>query len=433
MTTTATKKKGGAGAALSSLLGDMKLDKAAPQARIVEASTSECRLWAFADRPEDEAEHLVDVRESIREHGQIHPALARTCNDPSAPGIKYEIVVGNVRMQACAALGIPLRLEVKDIDDQAAYLIMIHENEKRKGISDYARSKNLAKSLENGLFESKKALSDKANIAPSTLTYHLAFASLPDYIVEALGNMRNISLQMGYRLSQAVKKLSNEEVMNLIPRIKDGDLSAAQLEAMLNPPKEPVKKTDNVVETFTSSRHEQGPELTGAEYPQSNAYDEKREDGSDHDSDYQGGPGENNTIHSSPQTKLLPENRKPKESATTQSHDTKISSVTTDSTQITETDLQRANAMHGRITDRISLLWGAKPGEVDTAPLSITIELHAQLTHYLIKNQDVLQKLMADLKEAAASCIELEAPLDLFDQPVKPMLDDEQVDWTETK
>lgn len=397
------KQSGGAGAALESLLGVTKLETATPQARIVEARTDECRMWKFADRTEDDPEHVSEIAESIKSKGQIQPAVARLCNDPDAPEIKYEIIVGNVRFQACKLLGMTLQLQLKNHDDRAANRVMFDENEKRKGISAYRRSLHLARCLSEGLYESKKELSAHLEISPSTLSYYLAFASLPETIVAALGNMKSIKLAMGYRIAQAVEKLSEEEVLALIPEIKAGNLSAAQLEAMVvNPvakaktnkdPKEPLQKTPGP-ELPEPDKVDQLPQVT----PGDSTMEPEENDGVSNDD----GSGSTEPSHTDSFTQPVintPTSSNAKAEVTAHPNNE-------------ESDLSRANHMNERISESLSV-------NIDrTKPEAVIVELGLEgpLYGYLLTTVDCGSALANHLKQCAADYLELEVPLNLFDE-----------------
>lgn len=438
MNTAAKKNKGGAGSVLESLLGTVTIEKAAPQARIAEVHSSQCRMWKFADRPDDEAEHIEDIMASIMESGQIHAAIARDINDPSAPTIKYEIIVGNVRWQACTALDIPLRIEVKDINDQQAYLMMMAENIHRKEISEYSRALSYAKAIEEGLFESKKTFSAISKIAPSTLSYYLAFATLPEHIVKALGSMRDISLAMGYRLSQAVKQLPDDEVMALIPAIKENTLSAAKLEAMLAGTEKPKVEPEHSVDLQPGSAPTENPLDISGQETDGQESDADRNAGAYGDNDHYGvgdGVASTATVSNGPESSDSNEHRP--ETEQPNSHvpefpEKEAKSSKPASKNTSESDLQRAEAMRGRIDSRIAMGSTRTSGLSDLGPtLNVSLTFAAQLATYLDNNAGALQGLMSHLKDAAGTFLELEVPLDLFDKvEAQTQAGDNQVDWT---
>ena len=96
-------------------------------------------LHPFPDHPfqvrDDDA--MKETVESIKEYGVLVPAIVR----PRADG-GYELVSGHRRKHACELAGLPtLPVIVRDLDDDAATIIMVDSNIQRENILPSERAK----------------------------------------------------------------------------------------------------------------------------------------------------------------------------------------------------------------------------------------------------------------------------------------------------
>ncbi len=97
----------------------------------------------LADRIGADAEEDARLMESIREHGQQVPVLARP--HPGAPG-RYQIVYGRRRARALAALGRPVKALVRELDDRDLVLAQGQENSARRDLS-FIEKANFARQM----------------------------------------------------------------------------------------------------------------------------------------------------------------------------------------------------------------------------------------------------------------------------------------------
>ena len=191
-----------------------------------------CRVWAYADRPDEEADHADELAESFRVEGQIQPAVVRPVNDD--PNIEYEVVAGHVRWRAAKKAGLPLQVVVRELDDQGAFRVMIAENEQRRDLSDRAKAMRFKHAAETGLYASKRELAKSANIEPPTLQYYLGYAELPDEAFAHVEDICSISARWGYDLAAAHKQgASLDAIQAAIVRIEKKQLKRQDLAAFL--------------------------------------------------------------------------------------------------------------------------------------------------------------------------------------------------------
>lgn len=183
-----------------------------------------CRPWEFADRPDGEFVHLDDVASSFASEGQLQPAVVRPVNDPAHPDIRYEVIAGQVRWRAAKKAGVPLDILVRQLDDEAAFRVMVSENEYRRGLSDYARAKRLAQALARGLYKDKTSLAQAVGLSSSQLSYFLGFAELDPVVVGRFKQLADVSTRLGYVLNAAVKEGFLSQVLRDLPRIESGEI-----------------------------------------------------------------------------------------------------------------------------------------------------------------------------------------------------------------
>ena len=75
-------------------------------------------------------DRMLDTAESIREHGVLVPAIAR----PRAAG-GYELIAGHRRKRGCELAGLStMPVIVRDLDDDAATIIMVDSNIQRESL-----------------------------------------------------------------------------------------------------------------------------------------------------------------------------------------------------------------------------------------------------------------------------------------------------------
>lgn len=169
--------------------------------RVKEIDPNKCRLWKFADRPEDEAQHATEIASSMDDIEQISPVIAReiSIEDPDYPNIEYEIIAGSVRWRAAKLRNKPLKAIIKSLSDRDAISVMIAENEHRRGITPFARSLQMQTVWESGMFESQDELALAHHMEKSKVSMHLKVAANSDFLKQLYGDdISNIGLRQLY-------------------------------------------------------------------------------------------------------------------------------------------------------------------------------------------------------------------------------------------
>ena len=95
----------------------------------------------FEVRDDEEMEKLVD---SIRVHGVLMPAIARTRPDGS-----YELVAGHRRKRACELAGLQeMPVLVREMDDDTATILMVDSNVQREHVLPSEKAKEAPRPLQ---------------------------------------------------------------------------------------------------------------------------------------------------------------------------------------------------------------------------------------------------------------------------------------------
>ena len=102
----------------------------AAREKVMEIPLSE--LYAFRDHPfkVQDDERMMDTVQSIREYGVLVPAIARPRKDGG-----YELIAGHRRKRGCELAGLEtMPVIVRDVDDDAATIVMVDSNIQRESL-----------------------------------------------------------------------------------------------------------------------------------------------------------------------------------------------------------------------------------------------------------------------------------------------------------
>ena len=100
----------------------------AAREKVMEIPLSE--LYAFRDHPfkVQDDERMLDTAQSIQEYGVLVPAIARPRTDSG-----YELISGHRRKRGCELAGLEtMPVIVRDMDDDAATIVMVDSNIQRE-------------------------------------------------------------------------------------------------------------------------------------------------------------------------------------------------------------------------------------------------------------------------------------------------------------
>lgn len=161
---------------------------------------------------------LSSLLVSIRDHGQIVPALVRPIQPPPGPepGPRYEIICGHRRHAAIQALRkdgrkIPFLAEIRPLSDAEAFRLADIDNRERTDISDYQRARTYTQALNAIHGGSQRALAASLNLSEATISRYIALASLPEPILQAFYNRDAILTAHAMALLPALKSLQSAD------------------------------------------------------------------------------------------------------------------------------------------------------------------------------------------------------------------------------
>ncbi len=194
------------------------------------------RPWRLANRKIFNDDSMSELEDSIRNNGQEHPALVRPVSP--ANGHEFELIYGARRLEAAKRLGTKLKCVVQEMDDRSAVLSMDAENRVRTDITPYERGADYAQWLSEGLFENATALGEQVGVSAASISKLLKIATLPESVVYALPDSRDLSLAYGYELSTAcsdeqARARVDRAAVDLVRRQEHETISAASAKRTL--------------------------------------------------------------------------------------------------------------------------------------------------------------------------------------------------------
>ena len=163
--------------------------------KIVEIPLSE--LHPFKDHPFKviDNEAMFDTAESIKQYGVLVPAIARPREDGG-----YELVSGHRRKRACELAGLEtMPVIIRNLDDDAATIIMVDSNLQRENILPSERAFAFKLKL-----EAIKRQGSRTDLTSSQLGTKLNRAD--EIVAEQAGSSRN-QVQRYIRLTELIPEL----------------------------------------------------------------------------------------------------------------------------------------------------------------------------------------------------------------------------------
>ncbi len=154
-------------------------------------------LFPFKDHPFKvvDDERMQDTAESIKEYGVLVPAIARPREDGG-----YELVAGHRRKRGCELAGLDtMPVIVRNLDDDAATIIMVDSNIQRENILPSERAFAYKMKL-----EAIKHQGNRADLTSSQIGTKLIRAD--EMLAEQSGTSRN-QVQRFIRLTELVAPL----------------------------------------------------------------------------------------------------------------------------------------------------------------------------------------------------------------------------------
>jgi ParB family chromosome partitioning protein len=194
----------------------VRLQEAIHQGRLIESLDPKAiRATRFSNRHElsllADDPKFVELRESIRAHGQDEPIRVRPLQ--GAAPFQFEIVAGHRRHAACLALdaegagGFPVLARVDRAAAQTRDLVlkMFRENEHRADLSPFEKGRMFQTWLDEGVFPTQGEIAAAVGLTDSSLGRYRTIGNLPDDVLAAFGDPREISARFAEPLAKALK------------------------------------------------------------------------------------------------------------------------------------------------------------------------------------------------------------------------------------
>ena len=158
-----------------------------------------CRIWPRHARRAEALtpENCADLIDAIRDGGQTAPAIVRPTGDSDRP---LEVVAGVRRHFAVSWLrgnghpDLPLAVEARVLDDEAAFRLGDGENRARRDLTDYERARDYLDALDRYYGGSQKEMAARLGVSRPWLTRLLQLAQLPAAVVGAFRAPEEVTL-----------------------------------------------------------------------------------------------------------------------------------------------------------------------------------------------------------------------------------------------
>lgn len=199
---------------------------------LIYVNPNECEPWKYANRHQTELGDIGALIESIKVNKQLQPALIRNHPHPH-DGIKYEVIFGIRRHIACMKLGIPFLVIKKDMPNtQDAIASQDAENKLRNDVSNYSNAMLYKTLLADKIFKTEKELAEKLRISSSTFNELMAYAKIPEEIVQAIPDIHSLSKQIAVKIVQLLNKSKDNynKMLNIAHKLGKSISSQAKLE-----------------------------------------------------------------------------------------------------------------------------------------------------------------------------------------------------------
>lgn len=193
----------------------------------------------FQPRTDFEKEALIDLTNSIREHGIIQPITLRKMGRG-----KYQIISGERRFRAAQIVGLTeVPAYIRIANDQTMLEMAIVENIQREDLNAIEVALSFQRLIDECSL-TQEELSEKVGKKRSTVTNYLRLLKLPSEVQAAL---RDKKISMGH--ARAILGLKSEsDQLKALKEILEGNLS--------------VRKTEELAKTNLSEPKSKVPEIS---------------------------------------------------------------------------------------------------------------------------------------------------------------------------
>lgn len=209
------------------------------KSRVIELDINDVLPNRFQPRVKFNEDAIIELSESIKEHGIIQPIIVRPIGD------KYEIIAGERRYKASILAGkdsIPAI--ITDLNDKDSAEIALIENVQRKNLTPIEEAVSYKKILDMG-YLTQEQLALKLGKSQSSIANKMRLLHLSDEVQEAL-----IEEKISERHARSLLKLTATDKQNeMLTRIINERLTVRktdeEIEKMIE--NSPVEEVDSVV------------------------------------------------------------------------------------------------------------------------------------------------------------------------------------------
>jgi len=255
------------GARLSSLSRVTAGDVKEKTLRLVDPAR--CRMWSRHNRRYDllSEASCADLLEGLRAQGeQEFPAIVRAVTDDS--DFDYEVICGARRHWSVSFLRevehrpIKFLIEVRDLDDEAAFRLSDVENRARDDISDYERALDYRSAVEDYYGGVARRMAERMEVKEGWLSRFLELAKLPQGIVDAFGDIR----QLRENHARLIKPLLADDATR--PKVMAAAKALAADQVARAKAGEPVLEATKVLERLKAAAAGKGASISPKAGPQ---------------------------------------------------------------------------------------------------------------------------------------------------------------------
>ena len=148
--------------------------------KVIDVDINEILPNRFQPRIQFDEEEILELSDSIKEHGVIQPIVVRTIGD------KYEIIAGERRYKASVLAGketVPVI--IKNLNDRDSAELALIENVQRKNLTPIEEALSYKKILDMG-YLTQETLASKIGKSQSSVANKIRLLNLSDEVQEAL-------------------------------------------------------------------------------------------------------------------------------------------------------------------------------------------------------------------------------------------------------
>lgn len=202
------------------------------QQRIVAAPLDRVHENPLNARHIYDPEIVKELAASIATRGQLVPASA--IEHPTISG-DYLLIDGHYRKKALAAAGQPtINLVIRPHEgDLELYRVSWLLNEERSAQSPLDNAFAWRKLIDKGLVQTELQIAELLGVSHSMVNKTIALLNLPSAVLDRMRDQpEKFGVFVGYEITLAAKKVSETEVLALVNRIIEEDLSSREVSAI---------------------------------------------------------------------------------------------------------------------------------------------------------------------------------------------------------